>query len=227
MIKAVVFDLDDTLYQEIDYVKSGYSAVAKVIENKYGILNAEDELMSLFKENHACVFDRFLSIHNLSVTSQTVGELVEVYRNHTPNIKLDERTEELLTSLRMKGYKLGIITDGRPKGQRAKIESLGLINLVDKIVITDELGGVEYRKPNPKAFEMVCDAFGIQPKELLYVGDNPQKDFAIKKYLPVTTAQIVTEEKTLYSDEDFLYNIKSDIIIGDLYEIIKALCGEK
>lgn len=75
------------------------------------------------------------------------------------------------------GYKIGIITDGRPEGQRAKIEALGLEKLVDQIIVTDELGGVEMRKPNPTSFCLMSELLGTEYKDMCYVGDNAQKDF--------------------------------------------------
>ena len=225
MIKAVVFDLDDTLYPEIDYVKSGFAVVARDAKDKLGIENANEILMRLFSENTCGVFDRFVSENKLD--SDISARFIELYRNHIPNITLSNETKNALAKLRKKGYKLGIITDGRPQGQRNKILSLGLENMVDKIIITDELGGVEYRKPNPKAFEIMCDALGVSSDEMIYVGDNPRKDFAIKKYLPITTVQIVKAEKGLYNNEAFLYDIESDIKIKAVDEITNAICGEE
>ena len=78
---------------------------------------------------------------------------------------------------------LGIITDGRPDGQRAKILALGLDSLFDEIIITDELGGTEARKPSDKAFLLMHERLNkisgerIDYSEMCYVGDNTAKDF--------------------------------------------------
>jgi HAD superfamily hydrolase (TIGR01549 family) len=85
--------------------------------------------------------------------------------------------KELLKKLRERGIKLGIITDGRPEGQRAKLEALGLYELVDSVLITDELGGVQFRKPNDIAFRIMQARLGVPYGQMLYVGDNPAKDF--------------------------------------------------
>ena len=89
----------------------------------------------------------------------------------------------MLVRLRQEGYILGIITDGRPDGQRAKIIALGLDSLVDEIILTDELGGTEARKPSDKAFLIMHERFNkiscekIDYSEMCYVGDNTAKDF--------------------------------------------------
>ncbi len=187
MIKAVVFDLDDTLYLEYDYVKSGFRAVAVELKRECGVSDAYGELLRLFDENREKVFDRYLAECG-AAKGLTAKRMVEIYRNHTPVLTLDSEAAQTLATLREKGYKLGIITDGEPTRQRVKISALGLTDSVDKIIVTDELGGKEFRKPNPKAFELMYEAFGITPEQMLYVGDNPQKDFAVKKYLPIKTA---------------------------------------
>lgn len=220
MIKAVVFDLDDTLFPEYDYVKSGYSAVAKEIEKKYGISGAADELISLFREDKSDVFNRYLGAHGLPVTDESVGELLKVYRCHTPDIKLSEEVKNTLVELKNKGYKLGIITDGRPDGQRAKIAALGLECKVDKIIITDELGGKEYRKPNPKAFEIMARDFGITLDGMMYVGDNPNKDFVMGKY-GVTTVKY--NGGGLYGDSEYLDGIVPNMIVNNISDIYKAI----
>lgn len=208
MIKAVVFDLDDTLYPEIDYVKSGFRVVALEIEKIYGFKNAYAELIQLFEQDKNNVFNRFLENYDLPEDDNSVDSLLNVYRCHKPVIELRDDVKNVLIELRVRGYKLGIITDGRVEGQRTKLAALGVEKLVDKIIVTDELGGIEYRKPSPKAFEIICKEFGILPEEMMYVGDNPQKDFAIKKYLPITT--IYLKQSGLYKQSELLYGIKPD-----------------
>lgn len=218
MIKAVVFDLDDTLYPEMDYVKSGFAAVAQFAKSEFGLENAERRLIDLFAESSNKVIDRFAS--ECGLNGNDAAQMVEAYRNHKPNIVLLKETKETLLRLRENGYKLGIITDGRPMGQRNKIRALGLESMVDKIIITDELGGVEFRKPNPKAFELMCAEFGTKPEEMLYVGDNPQKDFAIGKS-GVKTIKLLNGG--LYEGNYYLHEIEPNYIISDLSEIWKCL----
>ena len=214
MIKAVVFDLDDTLYSETDYVKSGFVAVGDELKRRYGIANASTELLSMFEQNRVGVLDRYAELHGM--TESEAKELVEVYRGHDPVLSLAKDVTTTLVNLRLSGMKLGIITDGRPVGQRKKIAALGLDSMVDKIVITDELGGVEFRKPNPKAFELMCEKLGVSPEHMLYVGDNPRKDFAVKKFLPVKTIALI--RSGLYENEDYAYGILPDLRIRALSE---------
>ena len=172
-LKAVVFDLDDTLYGEKEYIRSGYRAVAKVIPQ---VKNAERKLWRLFLEKKPAI-DEVLSMEGI-YTEEIRQRCLGVYRLHEPDIHLYDGVMKLLTKLRCHGYKLGVITDGRPEGQRAKIRVLGLGKYMDHIIVTDELGGVKYRKPNEAAFIQMADKLNVAFTQMCYVGDNIKKDFS-------------------------------------------------
>ena len=171
-IDVVIFDLDDTLYSEKAYVRSGYRFVA---ENFPEINDMEQKLWSAFL-NQEKAFDSVLQNEGY-LTEGHLKKCVDGYRNHNPDIRLYEGVRDLLITLRHDGKKLGMITDGRPEGQRQKIKSLQLEQLFDYIIITDELGGVVFRKPNPESFSVMRDFFQTEYHKMVYIGDNPKKDF--------------------------------------------------
>ncbi len=142
-IKAIVFDLDDTLYSEKEYVKSGFKEISRKIPELKG---AEEELWSIFLNGEQAI-DRALAIRNC-YSEALKEQCLDIYRLQRPDIQLYPGVEDLLRRLRNEGYRLGIITDGRPEGQRAKIKALNLEEMVDEIVITDEIGGTCFRKPS-------------------------------------------------------------------------------
>lgn len=171
-LKAVVFDMDDTLYSEKEYVKSGYEKIAEAIPQ---VEHAADKLWELFEQKQPAI-DGLLKNENIDLPE--VKEMcLKIYRYQDPQIHLYPGVKEMLERMRKDGIKLGLITDGRPEGQRAKIKALGLENLFDQLIITDELGGAEFRKPNPLAFEKMRERFGIEYSQMCYVGDNLAKDF--------------------------------------------------
>lgn len=205
MIKAIIFDLDDTLYYEIDYVKSGFQAIA----DAFGDSNIASDLFTLFSQSKNNVYQRY------GFSEKECKKCIEIYRSHKPKIYLSDETKEVLTTLKSKGYKLGIITDGRPKGQWNKIYALGLEKIVDKIIVTDELGGIEFRKPNPKAFETMKNMLNVEFCEMMYVGDNPTKDFIAPQNLGM-------EYRYFYSDNGQYCDKKaySNVKITKLSEIL-------
>ena len=85
-----------------------------------------------------------------------------------------KRQEYLLSLSRV--YKLGLVTDGYIQTQKNKINALGLNNIFDQILITEELGR-KYWKPSTVPFSKICDKLGVIPMEAIYIADNPKKDF--------------------------------------------------
>lgn len=81
-------------------------------------------------------------------------------------------------------FKIGLTSEGRPEGQNAKIDVLGIRDLFDAIIITDELGGIECRKPNDKAFRVMVNRLGVEFNEMCYVADNVNKDFIVAPKKP-------------------------------------------
>lgn len=178
-IRAVLFDLDDTLYEEMSFVESGFHAVSRHISNKFKLNENEvySSLMDILaRQGRGRVFDTFLKRHGL-YSSYMVEEMVEVYRLHQPDISLNPETISALKGLRMLKIKLGIITDGLYSVQKNKVRALGINGLVDVIIYTDEIGK-EYWKPHNIAFQLAANSLAMEPREIIYVGNDPTKDFA-------------------------------------------------
>lgn len=182
--RAVVFDLDDTLYNESEYVRSGFGKIAAFLIDRWGSERyskkaIQDSLFAYF-ENREPAIDRLFE----HCGCQDVGlraECLRIYREHVPDIALPEEHRQLLMRLRKSGKKLGILTDGRVEGQENKIRALGLDRLVDEYIVTDSLAGNAdvrlFRKPNPLAFYVIRERFGVSFEDMVYVGDNKKKDF--------------------------------------------------
>lgn len=177
-IKAVIFDLDDTLYSEKDYVRSGYKAVAKLLTE---VESVEQKLWAAFESGRAAI-DEVLKTEGI-FTEQLKEKCLQEYRWHIPTIVLYDCVVDILRELTNRNIRIGIITDGRPEGQRAKIKALQLEKYMEYIIVTDELGGVEFRKPNEKAFQIMSKKMGIPFGEMCYVGDNVTKDFVAPEKL--------------------------------------------
>ncbi len=174
--KLLVFDLDDTLYLERDYISSGFEAVGDYVEVKLGIPGFAFLANQIFDSGHKQnVFDEVFTRLGVVVAQGTLSELVEVYRNHTPKISLDDRVREMLFSLGREN-KIAIVTDGFATAQRLKIDALGIDYLFDEIVVTGE-HPQSWKKPGTQAFKFLQFTFGAQSAGCFYVADNPLKDF--------------------------------------------------
>lgn len=185
-IRGVVFDLDDTLYPEKQYVMSGYKAVANYLND----FDAASIMWGFFEERKAAI-DEYLKMVGRDKEKE---RCLSIYRNHMPTISLREGVMPLLNTLREQGIKIGIITDGRPQGQKNKIAALNLANYVDDIIITDELGGSQFRKPNDIAFRIMQGRWKIPFEQMIYIGDNPAKDFQAPWQLGMKSAWLHCED---------------------------------
>lgn len=174
-IKGVIFDLDDTLYSEKEYVKSGYKKIAAFLEKE----DAFEKMWNYFQEGKTAIDCYLDEIGKMDKKA----ECLKIYREQMPDIKLYDGVIELMHTLVDKGIKVGIITDGRPEGQRNKLKALGLDNLVKDIIITDELGGTQFRKPNDISFRIMQCRWRMPFENMIYIGDNLKKDFMAPKQL--------------------------------------------
>lgn len=198
-ITGVIFDLDDTLYNEEQYIKSGFKAVAEYL----GKNDAVEKLWDYFKKEMPAI-DAYLNEIGQSEKKQ---DCLNVYREHNPNIELNAGIIDLLSDLKRNGIKIGIITDGRPSGQRKKIAALGLEKLVDDIIVTDELGGEQFRKPCDISFRIIQRRWRIPFEQLIYIGDNIEKDFQAPKQLGMQWI-LIRNEVGLYSTLEDSKSIK-------------------
>lgn len=185
-VDAVIFDLDDTLYSEKQYVRSGYKAVAKLLGDEA----LADRLWTYF-ENGKPAIDELLNELGCMGRKE---ECLEAYREQIPEITLYDGVVDLILELKSKGIKVGIITDGRVSGQKRKLQALGLDKLIDDIIITDELGGTQFRKPCDIAFRIVQRRWSIPFEQIVYVGDNAEKDFQAPKQLGMRTLYFENED---------------------------------
>jgi len=228
-MKAALFDLDDTLYPEIEFVRSGFKAVVNYI---HSVCNQDKNtlfvsMMDILEKNgQGKVFDIFLQKLNL-YSEMMVRLLVYVYRSHRPDIKLFDETLETLRELKSHGLRLGIITDGMGSVQRRKIEALELGKFCDVIICTDEIGP-EYWKPSPIPYELALNLLDIRPEFVAYIGDNIQKDFVAPNALGIKTVWVKGLRKRDHISE-ITHNLSHEpkYIVDSIADILPFLIGEK
>lgn len=178
-ISLVVFDLDDTLYPERQFVRSGYAAVAERLRREWNRTERfEDWLWRRFLDGKtARAFDELNEIFRLGLKAADIARLVEEYRFHMPTLQPYESVPSLLETLGQT-FRLGLLTDGPARMQLHKIKALGLLERFDAelVVLTDTLGPAA-GKPSPMGFELLTVRANVAPVACAYVADNPVKDF--------------------------------------------------
>ncbi|CAM4294542.1 HAD family hydrolase [Zobellia nedashkovskayae] len=195
---VIVFDLDDTLYNELDYLRSAYCAIAKELKPKQWE-NLFAQMFSMYR-NKENVFQY------LAATFKVEKELlITLYRNHNPSIIPFQGVLPLLKAIKDKKGKLAIITDGRSKTQRAKLNALGITDYFDKIVISEELGT---EKPDAKNYLSIEQTF--TGYTCCYIADNVRKDFIAPNKLGWESIGLIDNGRNIHSDS-FLYFTKENL----------------
>ncbi|EKQ51128.1 MULTISPECIES: HAD-IA family hydrolase [unclassified Clostridium] len=221
MIKALIFDLDDTLYYEKAYVLGAFKEVAYYLGSKYGenLEQLYTRMEEILKEHgRGKIFNIICEEMNFE---EDIEELVNIYRNSKPKLKLYKDSKEFLIWARKQGYKLGIITDGCSKVQWNKIKSLDIQDLVDKIIVTDDLGK-EFWKPHVRSYLDMINHFSISRDECIYIGDNPNKDFIGARKLGIKTIRII-REKGDHINTFLDIEYEADFKINDFSEVKRLL----
>lgn len=173
----IIYDLDDTLYPERSFALSGFRAAGAWAQREWGIDGVAGELTSLFAAGHlGAVFKLALQRHRPQHSDDDLVRFIDAYRNHEPDIELFDDAVAALEHSQAYGP-LGLITDGTHWVQRNKVQALGIAVRFHTIIYTGALGGRDFHKPHPRAFEMMESALATPQALFVYVGDNPAKDF--------------------------------------------------
>lgn len=236
MKKVILFDLDDTLYKELDFVYGGFKEVCRHLAYKYS--KDEEELYKyainvLNTQGRGKIFNIICEMYNIK---EDINELIKIYREAKPQISLYEDAEYILKYFKLKlkdedmknlidnievPYKIGIITDGKASVQWNKIKLLGLEKMVDKIIVTDDYG-LECWKPNEFSYMEMLKYFNCKKEECIYVGDNPNKDFIGARKVGISTIRIIREvgdHMNTFLEKEY----EADFMVKNLREILKYI----
>jgi len=215
--KVVVFDLEDTLYKEIDFLKSGYHAVADYLTKTFGIQDLYAEMIEAYQAGEKDVFQKVLDHHHLTVEKSL---LIDIYRYHIPQIHLDSMVRSVLEQLQGICH-LAMVTDGRPRTKRNIINSLGLSEYFDwsDVYISEEVG---HLKTSPYSFEKIMEAY--PDCQYICVGDNPVKDFLVPNRLGWMTVCLLDNGQNIHSqDLSLAVDYMPKHTINDISELIDLL----
>lgn len=200
-MRVICFDLDDTLYKEIDYLKSAYSEIAEyaagqctgcsdsvnilTIKAYNRMLDAYREGLNAFEE-----LNRFLGLE------LPVSDYLYIYRNHKLKIALSEDVVQTLDALNAEDIRLGLITDGRSVQQRNKIKALGLGRWIENedVVISEEFGS---EKPAFANYEYFMNRYP-ECHDFTFVGDNLKKDFVAPNALGWMTVCLKDDGRNIH-----------------------------
>lgn len=185
MPRTIVFDLDDTLYSERDYVLSGKHAVREAVQRVFDV-DVGDAFLEIESDflTEACI------LAGLPISAKET--LLWIYRTHTPQIEPRASVLNVLDKIRKNGDNVCILTDGRALTQRLKVKALQLD--VDGVYVSEENGA---EKPDPVGYQRIMSDFPADT--FFYIGDNPKKDFIAPNKMDWQTIGIAARETNIHS----------------------------
>lgn len=193
MITTVAFDLDDTLYDEADYCKSGFTVVARFLPTLPQSPDANRIFDSLWKHfsagNRTTTFNAACDELGITYNNVFIQKLVQLYRHHIPKITLPDDSRNVLQQLSEK-FTLALLTDGFLPAQQLKVQALGIEKYFECIIYTEQLGRDSW-KPSPVGFQKLMQQLNAKPENIAYVADNVEKDFIAPNKLGMPTIQII------------------------------------
>jgi putative hydrolase of the HAD superfamily len=211
---VIVFDLDDTLFKEIDFLKSAYREIASLC---CSTINEQlyNEMLSNFYAGKN-VFNELVE----HTERFSIEELVSIYRSHLPNISLSDGAKELFDFLVESKFPIGLITDGRSIQQRNKLKALFISETFSDIIISEEFESEKPSVLNYQYFQVKYPDY-----HFYYIGDNFNKDFVTPNKLGWSTIGLLDDGRNVHKQNHNLsieylpkYCVKS---LNEIKKIIK------
>lgn len=174
-----VFDLDDTIYPEIEYLKKAYYHVAETVVNKERLNKGETKKIAFFLLETFQKGGRNLLFQKLNEEYSLKLFILDDFLNCLRNTPLDTNSlntykgiQTVFESLVANKKKIFILTNGNPEQQKNKIQSVD-IPFKERITVKyASETGLDLQKPNPYYLNIIISDTGITPRELLFVGDS-------------------------------------------------------
>lgn len=205
----VIFDLDDTLYAEYDFLYSAFEEVASMMN---GDTKQVHELMLKWYAEKEDVFSKLL--HSFPDSSFNKNDLLQCYRNHIPGITLANGAVELLNNLKSHDIKMALITDGRSITQRNKIYALELNSFFDRILISEETGHEKITGAPFRILQATYPGYSV-----IVFGDNVNKDFHWPKQFGWQTIGLRNRGKNIHSQENKENSVQPDQYIDSFADL--------
>lgn len=233
MIKAIIFDFDNTLEEWIPHEDEVEEQFAHMLSEKYSL--DKDAFLAVFNAIKSGYFhSRSLpqdygrdiwfseSLAHFNIHNADIASLVSAYWDAlTARIRLFPDVKPVLEELR-KDFSLGILSDsdGDRKWKDMRIKKLGIEQYFQVILTSDE---VRVNKPHPRGFLEVCRRLGVSPKEAIMVGDNPVADLSSAKMLGMTTVWTREGLSERQKNKSFAYIDYSIESFSEVLSVVKTI----
>jgi len=218
MIRAIIFDLDNTL---TDFMKMKRAAIDAAVDGMLdaGLTLPREEVATRIYQvydregiEYQQVFDRFLNEALGRIDYKILSSAIVAYRRARDSyLVLYPHVNITLLELLKRGLKLAVVSDAPRLQAWTRLAHLQLHHLFDSIVAFEDTGE---RKPSPKPFERAIEVLGIAPNEAIMVGDWPERDVVGAAKVGIKTAF------ARYGDTFGTVHSGADFDLNDIYELV-------
>jgi putative hydrolase of the HAD superfamily len=214
MLRAVLFDLDDTLYPQATWLSGAWDAVVAAAElddaHAHALREALREICAEGSDRGA-IIDRALA--RVGRSDIAVAPLLAAFRGHAPSRLVPyPGVADALDALHAH-VAIGLVSDGDSKIQRNKLRAIGLESCFDIIVFSDDLGR-EHRKPSPAPLLAALVGLGVDARDAVYVGDRPDKDIAAAAAAGMRAIRVRTGEYATRPDDPQPWATAPDAVVA-------------
>jgi len=201
-MKAVLFDLDNTLYDAKQYFLGAFNEVAQHLSNEHRIPKpaVKKKLQNIYETKTSMYSHLFDDLLNEFGLEKELGNVIRIFNDHDCKLQPYQDIPPTLVGLKRKGIKLGIVTDGDVKRQKRKIKALGLESFFDVVTFAKEIAP----KPSPTPYLTALASIGIEATDAFFVGDNPLLDFEGAKVAGMKTIRILRGEFSKIPRNEFI-----------------------
>lgn len=224
MIRGVLFDLDDTLYNSSSFATRARKEALRAMIDA-GLDSTEEDAQKVLNKiieqkgsNYGMHFNDLVKaiMGNYDPKIVTMG-IITYHNVKFALLRPYSDTIKTLVDLKSMGLTLGILTDGVTIKQWEKLIRLGIHPFFDEVVTSEEYG---LGKPNVEFFNYGLKKIKLKPEEVIYVGDRVDKDILPAKSVGMHTIRILQGKYSETPDEVSDYKIKS---ISELSKIIEKM----
>ena len=221
MIKAVIFDLDNTL---LDFMTMKKEAVMSALSSMkeagldIDVDNSYKEIMDIYEVSgweNQLVFDKFLKNKLGYIDNKYLAAGIVAYRRaKETNLKAYPNVEKTLNHLLENNIKLAIVSDAPSREAWMRIYYLGLHSFFETVITFDESGE---RKPSPTPFKLALGRLNLSKDEVLMVGDWPERDMVGASSVGIKTIF------AKYGDAFGVEKSGANWDIEDIYEVVNII----
>ena len=229
-IKAILFDVDDTLYDRdlaqrkiLDLIVSRLPQIfSRLPKNQIVEAFLESDRISAADFNAGAPFEGLrnnrtkIFLRLIGVTEEYAGTITELYVKYLPTIKAPVVGAVATVKNLSKTFKIGVVSNGAPDVQYRKLETIGLRNLFSCIVLSEEIGSI--RKPDPRIFQLALSSLQVQSSECLYVGNSYNNDVVGAKAVGMQACWLNRESLKVKNEK-----VMADFVIDRMIDLLSLL----